>query len=186
MKDKTVCPNIITDIFLFFLKQKPGPLWLLEGSAEGARPQRGKWDCCSLFIEELLVPTLRYCRLYPLGGRSKAWPATAPGARTWASALPPRSASPIPQESFFPLSSPLLPRDLPAHHVLLNLLLPVPLPAHPETSSSSALAGCPCTPLGFRRLLGGGNCHWQEGGLSRHSGEMEKASHSRSAQAHWG
>lgn len=35
MKDKIVFPNIITDIFLFFLKQKPSPLWLREGSVKG-------------------------------------------------------------------------------------------------------------------------------------------------------
>ena len=31
MKDKIVLPNIITDIFLFFLEQEPSPVWLTEG-----------------------------------------------------------------------------------------------------------------------------------------------------------
>lgn len=41
MKDKIVFPNIITDIFLFFLKQEPSALWLMEGSVAGtAAPAR--------------------------------------------------------------------------------------------------------------------------------------------------
>lgn len=66
MKDKIVFPNIITDIFLFFLKQEPSPLWLTEGSVDGVTAQPRSGICSLLFIKASLSPILPDCALYPL------------------------------------------------------------------------------------------------------------------------
>lgn len=155
MKDKIVFLNIITDIFLSFLKQEPSPLWLMEGQGRAQQPQREKWNL-PLAIHQRMAhshssPTAAFD---PLGRDSKKpLPTSLPNQDV--GLLP----APSPQNTFLFLFSPHSCRRYPR---IPNFLLKTRSPIAPAHTPCDVLQHSPawdwlavsCLSLGFYGVLG--------------------------------
>lgn len=177
MKDKIVFPNIITDIFLFFLKQEPSALWLMEGSAAGAAAPARAWNLQPAIHQRIARShSSRLCLLSP-GVRGKEMTACQPPrpGRGLLSASAPRRP-PLPGNTllvlFFPRSCQAFRPSTVFSRIRARPLL---LPTHPATSCGTVAgtADCPLPILGTPWLAGVGEtpCPHERGRLSKHSGQ---------------
>lgn len=173
MKDKIVFPNIITDIFLFFLKQKPSPLWLTAGSVEGAAAQREKWNL-PLAIHQRIAHSHSSLLLsfIPWGEVKRSNCPPASPTRMWASSVP--LPAPFLRNRFLFLFSPHFGRRF-----LTN----------PQFSPEYTLASHPCPhTLGWPtvQLVAGSGCLRSLGFYgSQATGNSERTPGSEAFQVIW-